>query len=67
MTSPGPTTNPRTCAKDTMDTAPVLSLSFVAADKYERQTAMLAEMKYTTCSKNGEHIIHLKQQLINMD
>lgn len=39
---PGPTIKPRTCARDTIDTAPVRSSSLVAADKYERQIAMFA-------------------------
>lgn len=41
----GPTIKPRTCARDTIDTAPVRSFSLVASDKYDRHNVIFAKMK----------------------
>lgn len=38
----GPTIKPRTCASDTIDTAPVRSFSRVASDKYDRHNVIFA-------------------------
>jgi hypothetical protein len=54
--SAGPTTNPKTCANDTIDTAPVRSSIFVAADRYDRQTAILARKE-----KRFIHLCQVKQ------
>lgn len=43
---PGPTMKPKTWARESIETAPVLSLRVVADETYERQIAMLAERIY---------------------
>lgn len=43
--SAGPTINPKTCANDTIDTAPVRSRKRVASDKYERHNVIFAKIR----------------------